>query len=38
MILIDILCDTTSEVLKEHSTNRLMQPCRIGEPSQETDT
>jgi hypothetical protein len=25
--------DTTSEVLKKYSTNRLMQPCRIREPS-----
>ena len=38
MILIDIHSDSTSEVLKKHSTNRLMQPCRIVEPSQETDT
>ena len=33
MIPVDILSDTTSEVLKRHSTNRLMQPCRTGEPS-----
>lgn len=32
MIPVDILSDTTSEVLKKYSTNRLMQPCRIGEP------